>query len=356
MTLKDVATYRLFNQQLLKPQPTSPTEVVNHFGAMQAQDYAMAKWAIGIRSNTNEQVIEKAINGGEILRTHLLRPTWHFVSANDIRWMLELTAPHLKRVLAGMCRRLELSELTLQRCRKLIEQTLSGNKHCTREEIMLELNKERIATNDIRSAMIMMDAELDSLVCNGPMRGKQFTYALLHERVPAGKSLARIEALAELAKRYFSSHGPATLQDFGWWSGLALTDCKIALELVKNNFDSSVVDNQTYWFNPKNFQANGHSKTILFLPAYDEFMISYKDRSASLEPAVANETISGNGIFKPIIVEDGKVTGYWKRSFKKDSLVIESHYFKTNKKQQKKLAFKAAERYGNFLGMKTVVE
>ncbi|MCW3110277.1 MAG: Winged helix DNA-binding protein [Segetibacter sp.] len=356
MTINDIAKYRLLNQQLAGTTLTTPKEIVSHFGAMQSQDYAMSKWAIGIRLSADEKAIENAINNGEIIRTHILRPTWHFVSSNDIRWMLALTATHVKRALASMCRKLELTDETLKHCKIIIEKSLTGNNHLTREEIMLDLNKKGIATNDIRSALIMLDAELDGLVCNGPMRLKQFTYALLDERVSETKLLTRNDALAELAKRYFTSHGPASLQDFSWWSGLSLSDSKLALEMVKNNFLSIKTDNQAYWFDSTESDTNDNSNNALFLPAYDEFMVSYKDRSASLAPEIAKHAISGNGIFKPIIVVDGRVIGWWKRAFEKDKVLIETHYFKSGKKLQKRVAFKAAERYGNFVGMKTILQ
>jgi hypothetical protein len=355
MTTNDIATYRLFNQQLVSTKFTTAPELVSYFGAMQAQDYAMAKWAIGLRLSAAESEIENAINKGDIIRTHILRPTWHFVSATDVRWMLELTAPHIKRANAIMCRKLELEDKTLKRCKIIIEKVLRGT-NLTREEIMLELDRKGIVTTGIRSALIMLDAELDGLVCNGPVRGKQFTYALLDEKIPMVKAMSKTDALTELAKRYFGSHGPATLQDFSWWSGLSLTNAALGLEAIKSTLHSAQVDKQTYWFNTLPSNEKNDFKNILFLPAFDEFMVSYKDRSASLAPSMANETITGNGIFKPIIVAEGKVVGWWKRTFKKDSVLLEAHYFNSTKKFPKQVALKAAEQYGNYLKMKTIVQ
>ena len=212
MTLSEIANYRLANHQLTGTKFTTPGELVSYMGAIQAQDYAMAKWAIGIRISTTENKIEEALNNGDILRTHVLRPTWHFVAANDIHWMLKLTGPHIKAQSASMCRKLELDNKLLNRCNSIIEKALTGNKYLTREEIIFELNKKGIATNELRSVLIMMNAELDGIVCNGYRRDKQFTYALLDKK--RAKSYTKEEALVALAKRYFISHGPAILQDF----------------------------------------------------------------------------------------------------------------------------------------------
>jgi len=201
----------------------------------------------------------------------------------------------------------------------------------------------------------MMNAEQDGIVCNGPMRGKQLTYALIEERIPPAKAITRAEAMAMLAKKYFTSHGPATLQDFSWWSGLSLTEAKSAFEQVKGGFTSEQTDGKVYWFDQSLASVSKGIKCTYFLPAYDEFMISYKDRSASLDPSATKATITNNGIFKPIIVIDGKVVGLWKRSIKKHSVLIETQYFNAGPKQQKRAISEAAKRYGEFLGMKVVI-
>lgn len=344
-----IAQQRLHNQGIINTTFTKPSEVVAHLGAMQAQDYPMSKWAVGLRlPHATDENIEQAINEGSIVRTHILRPTWHLVAAQDIRWMLTLTAPHVHQLVAYMYRQLELSGALLSRTDTIIAKALEGNNHLTRAELMTELDKEGINTSDLRSAHLMFHAELNGVVCSGAMRGKQMTYALLDERVSPTPTLTREEALAELAKRYFVSHGPATLQDFVWWSGLKVSDARTGLEMIKSVLISEKIDDQLYWFSSHtpSFSQN----TVHLLPAFDEFMVSYKDRTASLSADNHTTAITGNGIFKPIIVVNGKVEGVWKRSLQKDKVKVETDFF--NNSFDKVLLTSAIEQYTYFLGKK----
>lgn len=329
MDIVQLAPQRLINQQLITSTCTSATQVVQHMGAMQAQDYDMVKWAVGVRlPGSTESLIENAINTGELIRTHLLRPTWHIVAASDIYWMLELTAPHVKKTMASSNRRLELDEATFDKSNAIIEQALEAHTFLTREELMACLQAEGIRTDDFRSAHFMMNAELDGLVCNGPRRGKQFTYALLRERVPTRCRLSREEALAELANRYFTSHGPATLKDFAWWSGLTVTDTRKAIEGAKPYLQAIPIASTMYWMGPMVAAAGALPEQIHLLPAFDEFMVSYCDRTASLDPQMTPQAITFNGIFKPIIVVNGQVVGLWKRTVKPKDVVVELTFFR----------------------------
>ncbi|QJW90908.1 winged helix DNA-binding domain-containing protein [Spirosoma taeanense] len=343
ITATQVATQRLISQQLVNASCPSAARVVQWMGAMQAQDYDMARWAIGIRlPGSTETLVEDALDRGDILRTHLLRPTWHFVAATDIHWLLALTAPQVKKCMTSMNRKLELDERVFRKSNAVIEKALEGHTYLTREELMTRLQEVGIQTDGIRSAHIMMNAELDGVVCNGPRReydrrgydrreydrrAKQFTYALLPERVPIRQSLSREEALAELARRYFTSHGPATLKDFAWWSGLNATDVKQAIEGAKPYLHSMPADTQTYWLGATFAGPESVSEQIHFLPAFDEFMVSYCDRTASLQPEFARQTNTGNGIFYPIIVVNGQVVGVWKRTVKPKELAMALTFF-----------------------------
>ena len=344
-----IAQQRLHNQGIINTTFTKPSEVVAHLGAMQAQDYPMSKWAVGLRlPHATDENIEQAINEGSIVRTHILRPTWHLVAAQDIRWMLALTAPQVHQLVAYMYRQLELNEALLSRTDAIIAKALEGNNHLTRAELMTELDKEGINTSDLRSAHLMFHAELNGIVCSGAMRGKQMTYALLDERVSPTPTLTREEALAELAKRYFVSHGPATLQDFVWWSGLKVSDARAGLEMIKSALISEKIDDQLYWFS-SHAPSFSHN-TVHLLPAFDEFMVSYKDRTASLSADNHTTAITGNGIFKPIVVVNGKVEGTWKRSVQKDKVKVETEFF--NSSFDKVLLGSAIEQYTHFLGKK----
>jgi hypothetical protein len=352
MKKTDIARLRLSNQQLTATAFTRPDEIVSYFGAMQAQDYPMAKWAIGVRlPGTTETEVEAAIAEGQILRTHLMRPTWHFTAAADIRWLLALTAPHVRRSMGSMLRLLELDAHACNRSNERIARALEGGKHLTRPEIMIELEKAGIKTSgDFRLALLMICAELDGVVCSGIKRGNRQTYALLDERVPKTAEISRDEAVAELTKRYFTSHAPATLKDFVWWSGLPTADARKGLEMNKSILVSREIDAQTYYFPASLAFAQTEADSFHLLPAFDEFMVSYKDRTASLAPEQTKTAITGNGIFKPVIVTNGKIAGIWKRSFKKDSVVIEKTLFgELNAAETESLQSKALE-YAAFEG------
>ncbi len=345
-----IASYRLMSQQVAVAKFSKPGELVKWMGALQAQDYAMAKWAIALRLDdcTDEQ-IEEEINKAAIIRTHILRPTWHFVSAADIRWMLHLTAPHLLRTMKSFNKTLELDKATFLKTQKVLVKQLEGGKQLTREELMSAMNKSGIKTSPLRAIHIMYQAELEGLVCNGIRKAKQLTYALLDERVPAmGEQYTREEMLAMLATRYFQSHAPATIQDFSWWSGLGITEARQAVELIRNTLMPEIIDGATYWMMPEIVAAKPKRSTVHLLPAFDEFMISYKDRTASLPLEHNNKAITRNGIFKPIIVVNGEVTGTWKAAAKKDKLLIETDMFAATMELGSRKIKDMIDRYAQF--------
>jgi len=358
MTLSDIANLRLYNQQLAQSTFKKPQDLVSYMGAIQAQDYNMAKWAVGVRlpGSTNKD-IEAVLNSGKIIRTHIMRPTWHFVAAEDIYWMLELSAPHMVSSMKGRHRELELTEEIFSKSNTIIEKVLSNSKkHLTRDALMTELKKAKIVINQYTAIHIMYRAELDGVVCNGEINGKKQTYALLSDRVKKIKKITREDALCKLAKKYFTSHGPATIQDFMWWSGLPAKDARNAFEMVKSNFVSETVGAYTYWFSNSIRAPKSKTISVQLLPAFDEFIISYKDRTASIHTNHQKKAFTSNGIFKPIIVVNGQVTGIWKRTIKKDKVIIEPGFFKNSNKLSKALLEKAAEPFREFLNMKTEIK
>jgi len=321
-----IPTLRLHNQKITTTDLTTPQSVVAHLGAVQAQDFPMSKLAVGLRlPGSTDADIEAALNAGLLVRTHVLRPTWHLVSGPDARWMLALTGKHIKAASASRDRDLGLDAGLYARSNDLIVRALEGGRHLTRAELMQALENGGIPTDSSRAVHFMMNAETDALVCNGVPRGKEQTYALLDEKVPKGPILSREEAISTLAMRYFTSHAPATLADFYWWSGLPMPDARAGLESVKKHLDSFDWEGKTYWFG-----GDAPSKpveSLFLLPAFDEYTVSYKDRSAVFEPRWHKEAITANGIFKPIIVANGRVTGIWKRSVQKNKLLIEPTFF-----------------------------
>lgn len=355
MNAAGIIKHRLTNQHLGKSSISTPAGIVGRMGAMQAQDYAMARWAVGVRlPGATDHQVEQAIDDASIIRTHILRPTWHLVSAADIRWMLALSGPHVKAKAASSNRQLGLDAAVFSQCNKIIRKCLEGGNQLTRAELMTELMKAGIATDNTRSAHIMFMAELDALVCNGARREKQFTYALLDERVAPGKPVPREEALAMLTERYFTGHGPATVRDFAWWSGLPVQDIKTTLAGMGSIIGSENYGDQTYYYSLESPEIPSPARPVYLLPAFDEYLVSYQDRSAPLSPAFFREVFTINGIFKPAIVLNGKIAGTWSRSLTKDTVTIRLSPFREFSQTARQGIASAAARFGRFLGMKLV--
>jgi hypothetical protein len=335
---------------------TKPGDVVSWLGAVQAQDYPGAKWALGLRMRrATDAIVERACAAGEIVRTHVMRPTWHFVAPADIRWLLGLTAPRVRAAVAYYDRLLGIDGALITRSNKIIAAALSGGVQLTRRELKTRLQKTGIAVDGVqRLAHLMMYAELDALICSGALRGKQFTYALLDERVPQTKTLARDAALAELTRRYFTSHGPATVQDFVWWSGLTTADARAGLEMVQRDLVEDVIDGNTYWLPPSTRRVRGPSRTAFLLPLYDEYLIAYKDRRAALDPAFW-KPIAARDPFSAAIVLDGRVVGGWKRTVTKGKVAVAVDLPVPLSRADSRLVASAARRLGAFLGLRPLI-
>lgn len=354
MTLSEISIARLFNQRIESSHFKSAKDIVCWMGAMQAQDFAMAKWAVGLRlQHSTEEKIENAISSGEVLRTHLMRPTWHFVSSDDIYWMLDLTAPQIKSALKTRHRQLEFTDAIISKSKNIIARALNGGIHLTREELAVLFNKAKIKTDDNRLYHLLVSAELDGLICSGNIKNSKQTYALLAERVPLKKSLTKEEALAELARRYFTSHGPATLKDFIWWSGLRAADARIALELNNHALNHETIDSENYFFSNTFSKLSVKKYSVHLLPAYDEFLISYRNRSASLLLTDFRKAVSDNGIFRPVIVINGKVCGLWKQVIKKEIVNIETDFFTSHESSVTTEIIRASKAFVKFLNKKT---
>src|SRR6266702_7043145 len=303
-THPNIAHQRLHNQFITQQTFEKAGDVVEWLGAVQAQDYAAAKWALGLRvQNSTDEIIEQAFASGAILRTHVMRPTWHFVSPADIRWMLALTAPRVKSAIAYYDRTLGLDDTFFTRSNALLAKALQGGAQLTRTELVSVLQRAGIVTDNVqRIGHVLMHAELDGIICSGARRGKQFTYALLDERAPQARTLDRDEALAEFARRYFTSRGPATLQDFVWWSGLSVADARVGLAMVTSQLIHEVVGGQTYWFSTSTAPAHDLSRTIYLLPNFDEYTVGYTDRSAVFDAADATKFDARGNVLNHVIV------------------------------------------------------
>lgn len=305
MDARRLIARRLGNHGLVRPRFDTAVEVVSWYGAVQGQEYGPSKWGIGQRTRTlGNASLDAAFDAGAILRTHILRPTWHFVSPRDLRWIQKLTS---SRVLASgnsLYRTLELTARLLTRAIDRIARALEGGTFLTRQELSAVLAKARIAATGQRLAYIVMSAELEAVICSGPRRGKQFTYALTAERAPAFDSFDGDEAVRELTVRYFRSHGPATIRDFMWWSSLKAADARRAVEIAKlrqERLDDLVL-----------FSVDGEAapsrgvESVRLLPIYDEYFVAFRDRQHT------TRRIEGYDIFANYLVVDGFLAGTWR--------------------------------------------
>lgn len=362
MNLDDVAHARLANQQLTRTAFETAVEMVRWLVAVQSQDYAGAKWSLGLRLRpTSDAAIDKAFNDGAILRTHVLRPTWHFVTPDDIRWLLALTGPRVLAGNAGMVRQLGLDSAILSRTNDVLAKALAGGRQLTRNELRDALERAGIATHGgpdragQRLAYIVMSAELEGLICSGPRRGKQFTYMLLDERAPNAVTMERDEALAELTRRYFLSHGPATEYDFSKWSGLTVSDARRGIEAVEGQLRREVVEGKSYWLPPSLPPARAPSPTAYLLSIFDEYISGYKDHGAIGDEETAVRLAAMGNALQNIVVIDGRIVGTFRRVVKTKLALVELNLF-TQLSDAENMAVQAAvEQYGQFVGLPTAL-
>ncbi|MDD1718804.1 MAG: winged helix DNA-binding domain-containing protein [Methanoregulaceae archaeon] len=355
MNVSEILILRLHNTGLLHSPFSSAADAVTHLGAVQAQDFAAAKWALGLRiKDSTDKDIEKAYNEGKILRTHVMRPTWHFVLPEDIRWMLSLTAPRLKALLANYNRKIGLDDDLFARSNDVIVQALGSHTVLTRQELKATLTDTGFETGVQRLAHIITRAELDQLICSGPRRGKQFTYALLDERAPEEPMISREQALRKLALTYFTGHGPAQLTDFSWWSGLTTKDAREALDSIKSSISQVTLDGRTYWFTPPAKVIRPDVPAALLLSIYDEYTIAYKDRRDISQARAIERMISRGNALTAVIVLNGRVTGTWMKKRKKNSIEIRLNPFRKLDKDEREALESEVARYGKFIGIPAV--
>jgi len=353
MSNSDLRTLRLVNQKINGSTFTQPEDVVRWMSAMQAQDYHQSVWAVGLRAASCTLVdVERALAEKKIVRTWPVRGTIHFVLPEDAQWMLRLSAP---RMLAADHRRQEqlgLDVPTLERCKEIFFDALTAHGSLSRPEMMKTLQNAGISTESQRSYHILWYAAQTGLICIGPMQKKQQTFMLLDGLAQRSADLSREEGLAQLAKRFYTSHGPATVYDFSWWAGITVGEAKSSTESIRQGLESWVVDDKVYWMDRAvSDRASSAAKGVQLLPGFDEYLIGYKERSAVLAGEHAQKIVPGNnGMFKPMLVVDGEVVGAWKRSVKKNKLEITLYPFSELNVAEDDLS-EAAERYGKFMGL-----
>jgi len=348
----DVGVQRLVTHRLAGAPCTTPEEVVRWMGALQAQDYTQALWAIGLRTRSSTLAdVEHAIAERKIVRTWPFRGTLHVVPAEDARWMLALSAPRMLRGATRRMAQLELDEAIMERCTTLFRDALRGGQRLTRAAMMTLLDDAGITPTGQRGYHILWHVAQAGLICCGPHEGAQQTFVLLDEWIPTSRDVSREDGLAELAERYVTSHGPATVHDFAWWAGLTITDARSGLDAAPSPLIVDRIDGKDYWMSGDSPGDAAHDEsTVHLLPGFDEYVLGYKDRDDVLAPEHAAKIVPGNnGIFKPSVVVAGHVVGTWKRTLTKNALGLTLHPFSSFTAPHESIVA-AVQRYGDFIG------
>jgi hypothetical protein len=324
---------------------------------MQAQDFAGAKWSIGLRlPGCTEADIDEAIEQRSIIRTWALRGTLHIVAARDVHWLLALLAPRLHKTQAAYYRKYGLTDVAFRKSQDIMRRVLQGGNTCTRKELLQEIHDGGISVEDIRANFILLRASIDGVICSGPRQGKEYTFVLLDDWVKPPEPISREDALAALARCYFKGHGPATLQDYMWWSGLSRTEAQEGIDAAARSLTSFEAEGGQYIMGRGKVEPVKDTQ-VHMLPGFDELLLGYTDRSASLDAAyVSRIAANKNGLFSATLVQEGEVIGAWRRTIAKDKVTVTIEPFTAFSKARHKAVVQAVKRYGSFLNMTPVVE
>jgi hypothetical protein len=326
--------------------------VVRWFGAVQSQDYYGAKWSLALRCGfPTSAEVEAAYDRGEIIRTHAMRPTWHFVAPEDLRWIQRLTGSRVHAANGHMKRKLGIGDAMLKRSRVVLEKLLGGVGEVTREEIGRAFSKAKLPSEGTPLAYLVMDAELDGVICSGPRRGKKFTYALADRRIREHVTLQGDEALAELTWRYIRSHGPASAKDFSWWSGLALTTARRGLEANASRLASHTLDGEMYWTATDFAPVPLRSPRVQIVSIYDELLVAYRDHTHSYEPITRETLAKTRAIVITAVVLNGWVVGLCRKDERRGEIQMDCTLCRALSARELNALEEAAENYGRHLGL-----
>jgi Winged helix DNA-binding domain len=346
LTLPDLRRRRIHNQLLSRPSSSQPVDVVSWMGAVQAQDYLGALWAVGQRARAGDREVERALAERTIVRTWPMRGTLHFVPAADVRWMLQLLTPRVLKRMTPAHEREGLDERVFARCRRILVRALEGGRGLTRPQIYQHFGRDGIRAAGQRGLHILWRLAAEGLICFGARAGKQQTFVLLDEWLPATPTPTRDEALALLAWRYFRSHGPATLKDFVWWSGLTVAEAQAALHLVEDSLDHEALDGETHWFTGTLPVAARKGPVAHLLPPFDEYLVGYKERGAAVDSRFAARL---GALLSPSIELDGAIVGTWRRRITRKGVEFGTTFFHRLKVGQRDAVERAAAEYRSFL-------
>jgi len=346
-TLALLVRRRASNQQLAQPSSTTPTDLVRSLVAVQAQDWPASRWALALRLGGafDDEAIERGLGDGAFIRTHAFRWTWQLIAPSDVRWILSLLRPRLLARAAKRHRDLGLDAKTLVRANEVIARALQ-NGPLTRADLAAALRRCKIDPEAQRLPHLLACAELEEIACSGPRIGKQPTWRLLDEVAPPAKPRDRADALRELALRYFTTRGPATLSDFMWWTSLEARDARTALEAAAPSLGSESIGGETYWFDGARPVAKAAGTFLT--PAFDEYLVAYRRRDAVLDPDHVKLVNAGGGLLGPCIVHDGRIIGTWRRATTKQGVSVELSFFEPRPRVERAIR-EAEQRYLRFI-------
>lgn len=343
-----IGARRFQNQNLNGNTPLELTQLLQKMGPIQAQDYEMTLWAIGLRTGLKRETLQESVLAGKIIRTHLLRPTWHLVKADQIYDLLAISAPNIKNSLRSRHAKLGIDAAIVEQSNTVIRSVLQGRKHLSRQEIKPHLLSAGLDLSENRFYHLLLRAALEGLICGGVPKGKEQTYTLLAELLPPQPPKSEAEILCDLATYYFESRGPARLKDFSWWAGLKQKPAKQALASISKILQTIELEGETYYqcSDQPELQAD---ESVYFLPAYDEFIIAYQDKSRLLRNAENLPHIAKSGVFYPMIVHRGWIIGKWKARLVKETMLIEYQLFDTTSQPTQAQLTAGIESYSHFM-------
>jgi hypothetical protein len=333
------------------PYAVSAREAVGSLLAVQAENPGQAAWAVASRTqNPDQGELAALLDDGTVLRTHVLRPTWHFVRAEDLGWLLDLTGSRVRRVTGQQLRSAHgLDERAIGHAVAAVTQALADRGHLTRAQLADELRGRGIGGSGQMLMILLAHAELDGLICSGTIAGGEHTYALMGERVPAPRRLARTQALAELALRYFTGHGPATERDLAYWATLTLTDVRTGLEQVRDRLGSFQHDGRIFWHAPGDAPAGPQEPAAHLLQILDETYRGYQDSRWVLDTAGdvprTREPATGMALV------DAQLVAAMRRTIAHDHVQFDLRPYRALTPPETGALDQAAKRYGEYLGL-----
>lgn len=349
MKAADILRLRLEGQGIARPTFERPEDVVSWFGAVQAQDYLGSLWALGLRTaKATESLVEAAESRRAIVRTWPMRGTLHFVAAADARWMTRLLAPRvIARHSARWKRECGVDARMISRADEVLARALEGGKRLTRDAVYQALEARRIRTGNSRGLHLLLCLAMQGRVCLAGREGKQHTFALLDEWLPKSRDLAGEEAMADLARRYFRSHGPATLEDFAWWAGITLKEARSAIGGAGETLAKHDIGGVDFWSGDGSLAAKVRKPLVRLLPAYDEYTVAYHDRALLVDGRAPASKMS---LLSPAVLIDGRVTGTWKRVLGGGNAEVDVTLTRRLSAAETAALREAVRSYGDYLG------